>query len=198
MLGPEDGALAIGLARHALAAALGRPTPAAGDLPPRFAERRGAFVSWYREPGHLLRGCVGYPLPVLPMAEAIRRAAVAAGRDDPRFPPIQLADLTALVAEVSVLTNPIPLRPEQLPSAVVVGRDGLLLDAPAAHGLLLPQVAVEQRWSAAQFLDGTCEKAGAARGAWRDPTVRIARFEAEVFAERAPGGAVVRRSLGPA
>jgi len=197
MLGPGEGALTVGLARQALAAALGRSGPEPAQLPVRFAERRGAFVSWYREPGHHLRGCVGYPLPVLPLADAIRRAAVAAGLDDPRFPPVRLAELAGLAAEVSVLTPPIPLRTEELPSAVVVGRDGLLLDGPAAHGLLLPQVAIEQGWSAEEFLDGTCEKAGAPPGAWRDLKVRVARFEAEVFSEWTPGGPVVRRSLRP-
>jgi AMMECR1 domain-containing protein len=49
------------------------------------------------------------------------------------------------------------------------------------RGLLLPQVAVERRWSSEKFLEETCNKAGLPREAWREPTARIFAFEAEIF-----------------
>jgi len=197
MLSDTEGAFAVRLARGAILHALGGG-PGEGifpTLPPVFAEPRGAFVTLRRHPSGALRGCIGYPLPMLPLEEAIVRAAVAAAVDDPRFRPIRSDDLATIAVEVSVLTVPVALprsSPETILSAIRVGRDGLILDARGTSGLLLPQVAIEQHWSTEEFLDGVCEKAGLPPGAWRLPTARLRRFEAEVFAEERPGGEVRR------
>jgi uncharacterized protein len=201
MLSADEGTRAVRLARASLGAALGvsggaeRVRSLDRDRPPAFDEARGAFVTLRRHPGGALRGCIGFPLPVLPLAEAVRAAAVSAGTEDPRFPAVRAAELPALTFEVSVLTVPVPVRgesPEAIVRAVRVGRDGLIVDGYGASGLLLPQVAPEQGWSSEELLDGTCEKAGLPPRAWRDPKVTIRRFEAEVFAERSPDGDVVR------
>jgi len=201
MLSPEDGERAVRLARAALVAALGAPSAsgevADRDLPPVFAEPRGAFVTLRRFPGGELRGCIGFPLPVLPLGRAVREAAVSAATEDPRFPRVRASELSALTVEVSALTVPVPIaatRPEEIVRAVRVGRDGLIVDGYGTSGLLLPQVAPEQGWSAEELLDGTCEKAGLPARAWRDPKVRLRRFEAEVFVEQRPAGPVVRET----
>lgn len=197
----DDGRRAVRLARASVASALGAPAsdesgPTKGrGLPPIFDEPRGVFVTLRRHPGGTLRGCIGYPLPVLPLQEALRQAAVSAATEDPRFPPVRPPELSALTVEVSVLTVPVPIRstsPEELIRQVRVGRDGLIVDGYGTSGLLLPQVAPEQGWSSEELLEGTCEKAGLPPRAWRDPKVRIRRFEAEVFGERSPDGEVSR------
>ncbi len=193
MLGPHEGEIAVRLARGAVSEALGGDPPRSPDaLPSLFQERRGVFVSWHVHPAHRLRGCVGYPLPVLPLGEGLRRAAVAAALDDPRFEPVTAAEFPVLVAEVSALTAPEPLAAVDRPAGVVIGRHGLIVEHRGVQGLLLPQVAADQGWSPEEFLDGTCEKAGLRPGLWRTPAVRVLRFEAEIFAERSPGGEVVR------
>lgn len=194
MFAAEDGVVAVRQARAAVARALGMPPPgeAPGELPLSFRERRGVFVTWYEHPEHRLRGCIGYPEPVLPLGDGLRRAAVSAALDDPRFPPVTPRELRTLVAEVSLLTPFASLPLRDRPRGVEVGRDGLVVESGRFRGLLLPQVAPEQGWTAEEFLDGTCEKAGLARGAWRSPQVTVYRFQAEVFQERTPGGEVVR------
>jgi len=189
-----DGAVAVRLAREAVARALGRASlrPAPVELPELFRQRRGVFVTWYEHPGHQLRGCIGFPLPVLPLAEGLAEAAVAAALEDPRFPPVTAGELPSLVAEVSVLTPQVEVPARDRPRGVTVGADGLVVESGRLRGLLLPQVAVEQGWGREEFLDGTCEKAGLPRGAWRSPEVRVFRFRAEIFRERSPGGEVVR------
>ena len=164
-------------------------------LPPVFDELRGVFVTLKRHPSGMLRGCIGYPLPVLPLRSALVRAAVSAAVEDYRFRPVPAADLPRTTIEVSVLTPPEPLRfstPEEAIRAVKVGRDGLIVDGLGSSGLLLPQVAPEEGWSAEQLLDGTCEKAGLPPRSWQDPRVKVRRFGAEIFREVAPGGEVVR------
>jgi uncharacterized protein len=202
VLRDEDGALAIRLARRALADALGgAPRTAWGarsggvHLPEVFHEPRGVFVTLKRHPSGDLRGCIGYPLPVFPLGEAIPRAALAAAVDDPRFPPVRASELDQVTIEVSVLTVPEPIRaarPDDLVRAVEVGRHGLIVEGLGSSGLLLPQVAPEQGWSSEELLDGTCEKAGLPPRSWRDLRVTVKRFEAEIFAERSPNGPVER------
>jgi uncharacterized protein len=205
VLSAEEGETAVRLARRALENGLGPapltdPTMFAADepLPAVFAERRGVFVTLKRHPDGALRGCIGYPLPVLPLRSAIAGAAVSAAVEDFRFRPVQALDLSRITLELSILTVPVPLvftKPEEAIRAVEVGRDGLIVDGFGSSGLLLPQVAPEQGWSAEELLDGTCEKAGLPPRAWRDPRVRVRRFEAEIFREVTPGGEVVREEL---
>ncbi len=198
MLSPSERLETLRIARHAVALALGS-TGGEGVAPsePRaavFREKRGVFVTVKRYPGDDLRGCIGYPMPILPLGTAIERAAVAAALDDPRFPPIRASELSRITLEVSVLTVPeaIPAaRPENLVAAVEVGRDGLIVDGFGTSGILLPQVAPEQSWTAEQFLAGTCEKAGLPSDSWRRPGVSFRRFQAEVFREGSPGGELI-------
>jgi uncharacterized protein len=200
MLTADEGTAAVRLARASVRDRLRLPAvgprEVSSALPDVFGELRGAFVTLKEHPGGGLRGCIGYALPVLPLARAIAEAAVAAATDDPRFPPVSARELERLTFEVSVLTAPVPVtgaRPEEVVAGVRVGRDGLIVDGFGTSGLLLPQVAPEQGWTAEELLDGTCEKAGLPAGAWRDRArLRVRRFEAEVFAERAPDGPVGR------
>ncbi len=190
---------AVPWARESLEAGLAsgvRRAPAPRpQLPPEFEEKRGAFVTLKRHPSGDLRGCIGYPLPTLPLRLAVAQAALAAATEDPRFRPVVSAELPRLTVEVSVLTVPEAIpgdRPSDRIAAVRVGRDGLIVEGYGTSGLLLPQVAPEQGWTAEEFLEGTCEKAGLPPDAWRDPRVRVLRFGAEVYAETSPGGPVVR------
>jgi uncharacterized protein (TIGR00296 family) len=194
VLSENEGGDAVRLARHSVAARLGVPgANGAPHLTGVFDQPRGAFVTWKVASNGELRGCIGYPLPVLPLRQAIEEAAVAAAVDDPRFPPVRLAELGRLLAEVSVLGIPRPIPLEQRPAAVRPGIDGVIVASGRTSGLLLPQVATEQGWDAEELLDGTCEKAGLAPGAWKRAGVEVRTFEAEVFGETAPNGAVARR-----
>lgn len=206
MISPADGERAVRLAREAVERAVGSrpsqgpPTPERGELPRLFREPRGVFVTLKQYPGGELRGCIGYPLPILPLGDAIRDVATAAALEDPRFPPVAPDELDALLVEVSVLTVPqiVPsASPEATIGAICPGRDGLIVEGHGQSGLLLPQVATEQGWDAERLLEGTCEKAGLPSVAWRDPRVRVRRFEAEVFGERRPKGPVARGSAEP-
>ena len=200
MVSDTTGEQAVRWARASIEAALGGGGPAPRSpspeaRPPEFDERRGAFVTLKQSPSGELRGCIGFPLPVLPLGSALAQAAVAAAEDDPRFHPVRAPELGRLTIEVSILGLPRPVpvgTPAETVAAIEVGRDGLIVDGWGASGLLLPQVAPEQGWNAEELLAGTCEKAGLPPDAWRKTGVRIRRFEAEVFGEVTPRGAVVR------
>ena len=127
-----------------------------------------------------LRGCIGRTAAISPIGQVVAEMAVAAGTKDPRFPPVSRGDLDDLVVEVSLLGPTMACKPED----VVVGRDGLLVERGTRRGLLLPQVATERGWSAQEFLEATCVKAGLPRDAWRGD-VSLFRFEAVHFEESA-------------
>ena len=129
-----------------------------------------------------LRGCIGHIPADRALGDVVRDLAVAAARDDVRFPPVVAAELVQVRIEISVLTEPQALEPVE-PDQIIVGRDGLLVRRGVASGLLLPQVATEHRWGPDAFLSATCRKAGLAVDAWREPGTRVFTFQAEVFGE---------------
>jgi AmmeMemoRadiSam system protein A len=156
-----------------------------GSLPPHEAtavalrEPRATFVTLRRRADGELRGCRGQRVATHPLVTSVVQMTVASAVDDPRFEPVRLAEVPGLHIEISALTPPEPIRPEQ----VVVGRHGLIVSAGRVAGLLLPQVPLEYGWDREQFLRAVCEKAGLPGHAWRVAGVRLEAFEAEVWQE---------------
>ncbi len=168
------------LARETVRASVaGQHLPSLPDRP-ELAAPRGVFVSLHHRGD--LRGCLGHMEADLPAAEATRRMAVAASRDDPRFPPVAPEELEELEVEVSVLTPTHPVRPEE----VVPGRDGLVVHRGPRFGVLLPQVAVEHHWDRLTFLGAVCQKAGLPATAWRDRGTELLAFRAQVVPAKNP------------
>ncbi len=175
MLAPDVRARLLRTARGALAAGPGADAdPAAAGPAPRAG---GAFVT-LRIDGRL-RGCVGRVESDRPLGETIRDVARAAAAEDPRFAALRPAELAHVVIEVSVLGA---LEACAGPEALVVGRHGVLVEQGRRRGLLLPQVAAEQGWSAPAFVTQACVKAGLRPDAWQRGAA-LFRFEAEVFEE---------------
>ncbi len=181
LLTEEEGRLATILARESLVHAVAGKKAADQKLTPVFSEKRGVFVTLTKRGA--LRGCIGFPYPYLPLADAIRQAAVAAALEDPRFPQVQAHELASMELEVTVLTVPQPLAvpPTDRPAAVVVGKHGLIVKGMGTSGLLLPQVATEWGWDAITFLDHTCQKAGLPMECWKRKDVEILTFEGQIF-----------------
>ncbi len=200
------GTVAVRLARRAVETATGPALPDDAArlleglaLPSIFDEPRGAFTTLKLHPSGRLRGCIGFPLPAFPLGVAVARSAAAAATEDPRFPPVSSEEAGRLTVEVSILTPPERLparRPRDRVQDVRVGRDGLVVRWGGADGLLLPQVALEERWGAEEFLAETCLKAGLPADAWLRPDAQVFRFGSTVFAERSPRGPVRAVPLG--
>ena len=142
---------------------------------PRLRAERGAFVTLKKR--GLLRGCIGFIEPVLPLYEAVIRATIYAATQDARFKPVSREELDSLELEISILT---PLEKIQNPRLVRVGKHGLVIARGEHRGLLLPQVAVEQNWDRETFLSQACVKAGLPPDAWKKGA-EIFVFEAIVF-----------------
>jgi uncharacterized protein len=139
-------------------------------------EPRGAFTTIHVN--GQLHGCVGYILPTLPLYLTVADTAASAATRDPRFPPLAPEEAADVKVEISVLSKPFPIHPEQIET----GKHGLMVTDGRRRGLLLPQVAPEHGWNAEQFLTHTCLKARLPADAWRHGA-RIEAFTAEIFGE---------------
>jgi uncharacterized protein len=183
LLMDEEGAMAVSSARAAIEHAVARQPIVSQNLTSVFGEKRGVFVTLTKSGS--LRGCIGFPYPVMPLGEAIVHAAGAAAREDPRFPPVTKDELGAISLEVTILTVPEPLEgdPTKRPQGVIVGKHGLIVRSMGKSGLLLPQVATEYGWDAKTFLDHACIKAGLSEQCWISKNVEILTFEGQIFSE---------------
>jgi AmmeMemoRadiSam system protein A len=139
----------------------------------------GAFVTLHLK-GEL-RGCIGRIRALDPLEAVVQEMAVAAAMQDPRFSPLRREEVAEVEIEISVLS---PLRKIERIEEIEVGRDGLLVTAGTASGLLLPQVASEQGWDRETFLSHTCWKAGLDMNHWKTGDLLIEAFSAEVFSEQ--------------
>jgi AmmeMemoRadiSam system protein A len=116
------------------------------ELAPELRTRAGTFVSLHKF-GEL-RGCIGTFTPLRAnVAEEVIDNAIASATRDPRFPPVQAAELADLDISVDVLDEPEPVESETELDPEIFGV--IVADLSGARrGLLLP--ALEQVKSARQ------------------------------------------------
>ncbi len=138
------------------------------------------FVTLYK--GEELRGCLGHLEADKPLGRVVAEMAVAAARDDPRFPPVTEEELGDLSIEISVLSAPRPATPE----SIVPGRDGVVVRRGARQGVFLPQVATEQKWDRETLLTMVCRKAGLPDGAWRERRFELLAFQTQILRADSP------------
>lgn len=145
---------------------------------PLFIIPKGVFVTLKKQ--GRLRGCIGFIEPVLPLYKGIVQAALYAATKDPRFKPLSPEELADVEIEISILS---PLKRIAGPEWIQPGKHGLVVKKGERSGLLLPQVATENRWDRETFLKQACLKAGLRETAWK-AGAEIYVFEALVFSEK--------------
>ncbi|HZQ67903.1 MAG TPA: AmmeMemoRadiSam system protein A [Terriglobales bacterium] len=173
---PAERALLLRVAHDAIASTFERREISLEPPSEHLAQPRGAFTTIYHR--GLLRGCVGYVLPVCSVYRTVAETARAAAFDDSRFAPLRSEELPGLQVSLSILSALKPIQPEQ----IEIGRHGLVITLSAHRGLLLPQVPVERNWDRETFLAQTCRKAGLPENAWRSGAT-IEAFTAEIFGD---------------
>ncbi len=183
LLSAEAGAALVAAARQALERTVGKRTPTPAVVLERYPElspARGLFVT-LRKQGEL-RGCIGRIETNEPLAKSVGRVAVDAALHDGRFPPVSAEELPQLHVEVSVLTHPVRLADA---TAIIPGRDGVILEWQGRSGVFLPQVWDETGWTRVEFLrELASQKAGLPPEAWRQATLYA--FQDQAFEEPFP------------
>lgn len=194
-LSDQDGESLVKTARLAVTEYLktGKKITLPEEFKSKFSYNSGVFVTLNKAEN--LRGCIGFPTPEKKLYQSLVDAAIASSTEDPRFPKVKYEELRDISFEVTVLTPPLEIKvekPLEYPSKIKTGRDGLIVKWEFGSGLLLPQVPVEYGWNEEEFLNHTCEKAGAPQDCWKNRSTKILKFEGIVFKEISPDGDVVR------
>lgn len=160
-------------------------------------DKYGVFVTIEFYPTKTLRGCIGFPRAYGALKDSVVDAAISAATEDPRFVPVSHHELDELVFEVSILSEPQPLEKSQKSrlNGIKIGRDGLIIEYGFYSGLLLPIVAVEEKWDKLKFLEEVCLKAGLPKDYWKQPNVNLYKFETQVFKEESPNGNIIEVKL---
>ncbi len=198
----KEGKLLVKLARKAVEEQLenGRVIDVPKDIPQELMENCGVFVTLnrLRHGKRELRGCIGFPYATAPLARAVIGSAINSATQDPRFSPISSNELDQILFEVSVLTPPQPIevkKPQDYPSKIKVGQDGLIIEKGYYKGLLLPQVPVEWNWDEEEFLCQCCLKAGLPPDCWLTKGTKIYKFSCVIAQETTPNGEVVFKDM---
>lgn len=146
----------------------GHPAPRAdaATLAPALRAVTGVFVT-LEVAGHL-NGCIGSIVPEAPLGVVVPRLAWAAAFDDPRLPPLTVAEYPSLEIKLSLIGPLEPVAAEtegELAAHLRPGVDGLLIRYGTANATFLP--AVWQKMpDALSFLRQLEAKAGLRPGQW--------------------------------
>jgi AmmeMemoRadiSam system protein A len=127
----------VQLARHSIEHRMGTGRPLNDAVLPTgtYPARAGAFVSLHLD-GEL-RGCIGTISPTKDtLADEVAGNAIEAALHDPRFPPLEPADLAHLDISVDVLGAAEPCAEEDLDPS----RYGVIVTSGWRRGLLLPDL----------------------------------------------------------
>ena len=185
-LNEKDGQYLINLAREAIEIYLDKQIKidVPSECPKHLKENLGVFVTLNKNQN--LRGCIGYPEPVMPLIQATINAAISAAVFDYRFPKLRSDELEDIQIELTVLTKPelIDTPKEEYLDNIIIGEDGLIVEMGFSRGLLLPQVATENNMNAEEFLSHTCLKAGLSPNTWIEDDIKLYKFQGQIFHEK--------------
>ncbi|MGB3647302.1 MAG: AmmeMemoRadiSam system protein A, partial [Desulfobulbales bacterium] len=115
----------------------------------------------------------------------IRRNAINAAFNDPRFPPLTGPELEQAEIEVSILTNPQDLEysdGKDLLTKLRPSIDGAIISKGMARATFLPQVW-EQLPRTEDFLSHLCRKAGLSPDEWEKGELGVSIYQVQYFHE---------------
>ncbi|MCP4540380.1 MAG: AmmeMemoRadiSam system protein A [Chloroflexi bacterium] len=152
-------------------------------LPESLSHNGACFVTLTKR-GEL-QGCIGSLEPRRLLVEDVRANAISAAFHDPRFPPMQEAELDTIRVELSILGTPEPLSydgPDDLITQLRPGIDGVVLESGWNRATFLPQVW-DKLSDPHQFLGQLCRKANLSADAYRKPGLNVYVYQVEKFKE---------------
>jgi hypothetical protein len=159
------------------------PPPLDPERYPEVLRQPGAsFVTLLLEGA--LRGCIGSLEACRPVVADVARHAFAAGFEDPRFPPLNEAEIEQLGIEISLLSaleRIAAADEESLLAALRPGTHGLLMTCGEHHATFLP-VVWQQLEDPYVFLSQLRYKAGLPLDYW-SAELSFHRYTTESFAD---------------
>jgi len=176
----------LALARAAISAAVsGKEAPSLSDLTSRYPDLMApaaCFVTLHK--AGRLRGCIGSLTAWRPFLVDLVENAVAAATRDPRFQPVQQAELAAVNIDISLLTPPVQLIVEseqELLQKLKPGIHGLIFEGGGKRATYLPTVW-DMLPDPKMFVRELKQKAGLPADYW-DSQVVCQVYETVIIAE---------------
>lgn len=132
-------------------------------ITPGLEQNYATFVT-LRQRGDL-RGCIGCLEPKEALYLSVHRNTQRAARDDARFDPVAVEEVSRIEVDISILGRQQPI---ESVDAFNVGQHGIVIHKEDRSAVYLPQVASEQGWTREATLESLCHKAGLPADAWRE------------------------------
>ncbi len=181
----KDKAFLVRLARSVIEAALdaGQKQAMPDDVSAAVLKKGGCFVTLHRKGA--LRGCIGTIEPVRSLAFNVEENALNAAFHDPRFPAVEMDEVSDIDIEISVLTVPQKVDfkdGDDLKKKLKPKIHGVILSQGCHSATFLPQVW-EQLPDREDFLEHLCQKGGMGGGCWKDKDTTVKGYTAEYFSE---------------
>lgn len=145
---------------------------------PALAHERGVYITIKK--GEIIRGYIGYVLPIKPLYQAVSDGVIKAATKDLKYPPLTKEELSKVKIEISVLSNVEKVNDFNL---IEIGVHGVYLDKSWQSAIILPHVAKENQWSKEELLEKACQRAGLHPHAWKDSDVNVYLFTSQTFSE---------------
>jgi AmmeMemoRadiSam system protein B/AmmeMemoRadiSam system protein A len=137
----------------------------------------GAFVTLKID--GVLRGCIGRFISSEPLYSVVGESAISSAFEDPRFSPLTKEEFKNTKIEITVLG---PLKKINNINEIILGKHGIYIKKDHYAGTMLPQVAIENRWTVEEFLGFTSrDKAGLGWDGWKNAEIYI--YEGVVLEE---------------
>lgn len=177
----DKGQILLPLARNAIAQQLGQPISTISEA--AWLQASGASFVTLTQDGEL-RGCIGSLQAHRPLLQDVQANALAAAFQDPRFPPLQLAELNRTQVEVSLLSPSEAIVFESEQDALAQLRphiDGVIFEFGYYRSTFLPQVW-EQLPDPESFMAHLKHKAGLSLDFWA-ANVKLARYTVSKWKE---------------
>jgi len=146
------------------------------DIPEKFKKKCGAFVTINEN--NSLRGCIGFPYPVMELYKAVENSAIEAAFNDPRFMQLKINEINKIEIEITILGEMKKLDYKNI-DEITIGKHGLYIKNSIYSGILLPQVATEYNFTKKEFLEETCLKAGLNKNCYENSELYV--FEGKII-----------------
>jgi AmmeMemoRadiSam system protein A len=153
------------------------------EVPPSLEEKRACFVTLTK--AGQLRGCIGQVFSHVPLYQAVIDNSRSAALRDPRFAPVQFGEVDQVKIEISLLTEPEPLRfssPQELLEKLQPLEHGVLLQIDGHLATFLPQVWAQVP-DKTEFMGRLSQKAGYLASDWRGKQASVSIYRVESFGE---------------
>lgn len=143
------------------------------DIPEKLKKDAATFVTLTKD--GRLRGCIGKLKAQKSLYMDVLENTYKAAFNDPRFPQLTKKELEDIQIEISVLSQPKPLKYKDtadLKSILNRQKPGVVLQHGLYSATYLPQVWEDLR-TVDKFLGRLCQKAGLDRNTWKKENIEL-------------------------